>query len=307
MADHITLDNIKDHTISDTTALTSPKTIRKEFICGSKSFDLGLRTYIMGVLNITPDSFYDGGQYLDPGAALRRVAQMVEEGADVVDVGGESTRPGSQGVSLDEELGRVIPVIDAIIKEFDIAVSVDTTKSQVAKAALDAGASIVNDIGGLRFDPEIARVVAASDAGLVVMHTPSRPHDMQENTEYHSLLQDVIDALRNSVDVAKSRGVRPESIVVDPGFGFGKTTAQNLLLLKSLSSFSVLNKPVLIGTSNKSFIGDVLEMGVEERLEGTAATVALGVLGGASFVRVHDVKTMKRIVRMVEAVLAAGN
>lgn len=273
------------------------------FKCRDTEFDLSTRTHIMGVLNTTPDSFYDGGNYTHLDAALKHAEKMIEEGADIIDIGGESTRPGSLGVSLELELQRVIPLIREIRKRFDIPLSIDTTKSAVARQALDEGAKIVNDISGLTFDPEIARVSSEFGAGIVLTHTTSRPLDMQSKTEYRSLLEDIKQSLKNSVNIAESKGVNPFSIIVDPGFGFGKTVEQNLAILKYLKSLQELGKPILIGTSNKSFIGKVLDTPAGERIEGTAATIAVGILNGASIIRVHETGYMKRVSQMIDAIL----
>ncbi len=273
------------------------------FKCRDTEFDLSLRTHIMGVLNTTPDSFYDGGNYSQIDAALKHVEKMIEEGADIIDIGGESTRPGSLPVSAKEELERVIPVIKEIRKRFDIPLSIDTTKSEVALRALEEGVKIVNDISALTFDPEIADAASKYGAGLVLSHTTSRPRDMQSKTSYGSLIEDIKLPLRISVKLAEHRGVRPRSIVVDPGFGFGKTVEQNLAILKHLNSFLELGKPILIGTSNKSFIGKVLDAEAGDRTEGTAATVAVGILNGASIIRVHETGYMKRVSQMIDAIL----
>lgn len=273
------------------------------FKCRDTEFDLSSRTHIMGVLNTTPDSFYDGGNYTHLDAALKQAEKMMEEGADIIDIGGESTRPGSLPVSVEKELERVIPVVRGIRKRFDIPLSVDTTKSAVARRALDEGASIVNDISGLRFDPDIADVAHDYGAGIVLTHTTSRPLDMQSNTEYGSLLGDIKLSLKNSVNIAELKGVNPASIVIDPGFGFGKTVEQNLAILKYLKSFLELNKPILIGTSNKTFIGKVLDAPTGDRIEGTAATIAIGILNGASIIRVHETGYMKRVSQMIDAIL----
>jgi len=283
-------------------ATTSP--LRKNiFKCRDKELRLGTKTIIMGVLNLTPDSFYDGGKYTQTDKALKHVERMIEEGADIIDIGGESTRPGSLGISELQECERIIPAITEIHKRFDIILSVDTTKSGVALEALKEGASIINDISGFNFDEKIAEVAAHYGAGVVLAHTSSRPKDMQHNTQYKSLLQDVVKSLRTSIDIAQHRGIDKNSIIVDPGFGFGKTVEQNLTLLKNLKELRELGKPILIGTSNKSFIGKTLNAGIDERLEGTAATVAIGIINGASIVRVHDIAQMKRVSTMVDAVL----
>jgi len=262
------------------------------------------KTYIMGVLNVTPDSFSDGGGFVEVDRALRRIDEMINEGADIIDIGGESTRPGSNGISEQEELRRVIPVIKEANKRFDTPLSIDTTKAKVAEEALEEGVSMVNDISGLKFDPMIADIASKHRAALVLMHTTSRPADMQRKTKYKSLIDDIIESLRNSIALAEAKGNHTKSIVIDPGFGFGKTANQNLYILKELNKFSTLQKPILIGTSRKSFIGELIGSNkLDDRLEGTAATVAIGIINGASIVRVHDVRYMKRVAAVVDAVL----
>lgn len=273
------------------------------FKCRDRELLLGSRTYIMGILNATPDSFYDGGRYYNLDDALRRIEMMIVEGADIIDIGGESARPGSVGVSEEEELRRTVPLIKQARKQFDVVLSIDTTKSDVAREALEEGASIVNDISGLKFDPDIALVAAKYKAGLVLMHTTSHPHDMQSKAEYNEIISDITRSLTESIELAEKKGVDPESILIDPGFGFGKTLSHNLTLLKRLSEFLALGKPILIGTSRKSFIGKTVGNS-EETLEGTAATVAVGIMNGASVIRVHDVLYMKRVAKMVDAVLS---
>jgi len=257
----------------------------------------------MGVLNITPDSFYDGGKFNSRDKALWQVEKMLHEGADIIDVGGESTRPGSSPITEAEEIDRVIPVIKEIQKHFDTIISIDTTKPEVANMALQEGASVINDISGLNFDIRIADIAAKYGAGLVLMHTPTRPGDMQNHTHYKSIIDDISSYLAASINKAEDRGVSPESIIIDPGFGFGKTVTQNLVLLKELCEFTKLGKPLLIGTSNKSFIGKVLDNEVDERIFGTAATVALGILNGASIVRAHNVLEMKHVSKVIDAVM----
>lgn len=256
----------------------------------------------MGILNVTPDSFHDGGRHTSLDAALRHAEKMAVEGADIIDIGGESTRPGSEGVSEEEELNRVVPVIKEIAKRFDIPLSIDTTKPEVARAALSEGASIVNDISGLKFGTGLAGAAAEYGAAMVLMHTSSRPRDMQQKTEYESLIDDIIASLRESVRKAVDAGVGEENIIIDPGFGFGKTAAQNLTILKELGRFLEIGRPLLIGTSQKSFVGAVTGSVSGDRLEGTAATVAIGIINGASIVRVHDVGYMKKVALMADAV-----
>ncbi len=274
------------------------------FKCGAHSLKLHERTHIMGILNLTPDSFHDGGKYGDVDSALRHAGAMIEEGADIIDIGGESTRPGSSGVTEEEELRRVIPVIREIRKRFDTALSIDTTKERVAREALSEGVSIVNDISGLTYSRGLAEAASGCGAGMVLMHTPSRPADMQSKTGYGSLIDDILFSLGRSAGKAVQAGVGAESIIIDPGFGFGKTAAQNLTILKNLERFGEFGFPVMIGTSNKSFIAGITGGGSEDRLLGTAATLAIGIMNGASVVRVHDVAQMRPVVRMADA--AAG-
>jgi dihydropteroate synthase len=256
----------------------------------------------MGILNVTPDSFSDGGAYLDRSAAVDRALAMVEEGADIIDVGGESTRPGAEDVPADLELERVIPVVEAVAGASRVPISIDTTKATVAKAALEAGAVIVNDISALRFDPALPGVVESSGAGVVLMHMQGRPRTMQSNPTYGNVVADVAAELGSWADQAQRAGIAREHIVVDPGIGFGKTRKHNLLLLKHFDRLRELGFPVLVGASRKSFIGTTLEVPVDQRLEGTAAVTAWVVAQGAAIVRVHDVREMVRVVRMVEAI-----
>jgi len=264
---------------------------------------LNSKTLIMGILNVTPDSFYDGGKYNTIKQALIHTEQMISEGADIIDVGGESTRPGSNSVSQKEELRRVIPIIDAINKNFEIPVSIDTTKSMVARQALDSGATIVNDISGLRFDPALADIVSKYEAQIILCHTSSRPVDMQKKTLYENIVEDIYNYLENSIKISEDCGILSDNISIDPGFGFGKTANHNLLLLKSLSKFKKLDKKVVIGTSMKSFIGKILQSDdIEQRILGTFATIVISILNGADIVRVHDVKKMKVAVQIADSV-----
>lgn len=267
------------------------------------SFDLSSRPLVMGILNVTPDSFSDGGLYVEVDAAVERALQMVREGADIIDIGGESTRPGSDPVPLEEELRRVIPVIEAISKEVDVPISIDTYKAEVARQALRAGASIVNDISGLRFDPEMASTVAKASAGVVIMHIKGTPKDMQQDPQYDDLFGEINTYLAEGIEIARANGVREEYIALDPGIGFGKQPEHNLQIIKYLDRFSIHGRPILVGPSRKSFIGLVLG-GVppSERIEGTAGAVAISVLNGASIVRVHDVKTMVPVVKVAWAI-----
>jgi len=271
-----------------------------EFVKGS----LDLRgTAVCGILNVTDDSFSDGGLYYgDTGKAVDRVDQMVDEGADMIDIGGESSRPGAKPVSADEECGRVMPVMEKVAGRLGVPVSIDTWKAQVASRALQAGASIVNDITGLRGDPDMAEVVSSSGAGIVLMHMQGNPQNMQRAPHYDDVIAEIKQFLRAAVDRAVSAGVDRNKIMVDPGIGFGKKAEHNLEIIRKLDEFKTLGLPVLIGVSRKSVIGHVLGLPVEERLEGTAALVACSVLNGADIVRVHDVKFMRRVADMVDAV-----
>jgi len=257
----------------------------------------------MGILNVTPDSFSDGGLHLDKSAAIRRVLQMVEEGADIIDIGGESTRPGSEPVAIEEELRRTIPVIEALAKKISVPLSIDTCKSEVARRALDAGASIVNDISGLRFDTQMAKVVSERKVPVVIMHIKGAPMDMQKNPVYEALIPEIMDYLRGGIRLALESGVAEDRIIIDPGMGFGKTLEHNLEIIHNLYEFTLLGKPLLIGPSRKAFTGSVLG-GVppEARLEGTAATVAISIMNGANMVRVHDVKEMVRVAKVADAI-----
>lgn len=260
-------------------------------------------TIIMGVLNVTPDSFYDGGRYVEPKSAIERAIEMADQGADIIDVGGESARPGADPVPEDVELGRVLPVVRAIARELDIPISVDTYKSRVAAAALEAGASFINDITGLHKDPDMASVIASYDAGVIIMHSRGDPKTMQDNPVYQDVVSEVRAYLEAGCERALSAGIAPERIWIDPGFGFGKTLEHNLELLRRLGEFKSIGFPIMVGTSNKSMIGQVLGVSVGERSEGTAATVAASIIFGAHGVRVHDVLTMRRVAQMTDAIV----
>ncbi len=274
--------------------------------CRKRTFTLGKQTLLMGVLNVTPDSFSDGGIFFDKEKAIAHGLKMVEEGADFIDIGGESTRPGSKPLGLDEELRRVIPVIESLAKDVDVPISIDTYKSAVAKKAIDAGAQIINDISGLHLDPSLSQVAAKEDVPLVLMHIRGNPETMQKKIHYESLFSEIIQYLKDSIQRAESAGVDPEQIIIDPGIGFGKTVEDNLLILKNLQEFKILGKPLLLGTSRKSFIGKILNADVTERLEGTLSTIVVGVLNGAHIIRCHDVIQAKRAIAIADAVRQAG-
>lgn len=266
---------------------------------GNAVFHRGGKTYVMGILNVTPDSFSDGGQWNDKDKALRRVAEMQKEGADIVDVGGESTRPGYTPLSEQEEIERVVPIIEAIKSRFDIPVSLDTYKSGVAEAGIAAGADLINDVRGLKHDGKMAEVIALS--GLPCCLTHSR-----QEAVYDDFMQDVILDLSESVHLAERAGIAEDKIIVDPGVGFGKTYEQNLEILNRLEQLHTFGYPIMLGCSRKSVIGLTLGLPVHDRVEGTLATTVMGVMKGCSFVRVHDVKENVRAVRMTEAILQKG-
>jgi dihydropteroate synthase len=259
------------------------------------------RTRIMGVLNVTPDSFSDGGRYLKPEDAVRRAVEMAEQGADMIDIGGESSRPGAKSISEKEEICRVIPVIRSIKKSTPITLSVDTHKSGVARRALEEGASIINDITALG-DPEMAGVIAEFDAGVVLMHMKGTPEVMQDDPCYRDVVGEVIEYLRAAVEKAQDAGISPDKIIVDPGIGFGKKLEHNLAIIESLSRLKELEKPILVGTSRKFFIGELTGKDVAGRIFGTAASVAASVMNGADIVRVHDVGSTRDVIRVVDAI-----
>lgn len=280
--------------------------LRKDYkiVCKGTILDLSARTHIMGIVNVTPDSFSDGGQCLDPNKAVAHAQKIAAQGADIIDIGGESTRPGAESVSVEHELARIIPVITRITGELPTPISVDTYKSAVAEKAIQAGASIVNDISGLRFSPDMARVVAEHGAAVVIMHIKGTPRDMQHNPVYADVVGEIKTYLEESIERALNAGVAEEQILIDPGIGFGKTREHNLEILNRLGEFRVLGRPIVVGTSRKKFIGAILNLPQpEQRIEGTAATVALGIERGACVMRVHDVAQMVRVARMTDAIL----
>jgi len=270
-----------------------------------RSLPYGERTLVMGVLNVTPDSFSDGGQFFSFDQAIAHAEQMIDEGADIIDIGGESTRPGSEFVSVEEELRRVIPITERLTANASIPLSIDTTKPSVARAALEAGAEIVNDVSALRFDPSLADEIEKANAGLILMHSRGTPKTMQQLPPVEDIMTEVIDGLRESVAVAQQHGVAPESIAVDPGIGFGKTAEQNLELIAKLDQLAreFADFPIMIGTSRKSFIGKLLDGApADQRLYGTIASVAASVLNGAHIVRVHDVKAAVEAIKVADAI-----
>ena len=265
-------------------------------IIGGKQFDTDNKTYIMGILNVTPDSFSDGGRFNSLDNACRHAEKMIREGVDILDVGGESTRPGHVQISDEEEIERVVPVIEVLKDKFDIPISVDTYKSKVAEAAILAGADLINDIWGLKYDSKMAEVISKHHVACCLMHN-------RENTEYQNFLNDVLDDLRETIRIAKQAGIAEDKIILDPGIGFAKTYEMNLEMLKHLEVVQELGYPVLLGTSRKSVIGLTLDLPPQEREEGTLATTVLGIMKGCSFVRVHDVEKNYRAIKMMEAIL----
>jgi dihydropteroate synthase len=267
---------------------------------GPLEYDLSSRTYIVGVLNVTPDSFSDGGKFFSTSNAIEHALRMTEEGADIIDIGGESTRPGSDPVSVEEEMRRVIPVMEAISARVQVPISIDTCKSTVARKALEAGASVINDISGLTFDPEMAGVAAQYGATVVIMHMKGTPKTMQVDPVYNDVIGEIGDFLIQQARVAEAHGV--SQIIVDPGIGFGKKLEHNLEIFRRLKELAELDYPLMIGPSRKSFIGMILDLPVDSRLEGTAAAVAVSILNGANLIRVHDVQAMKRVAQIIDAI-----
>lgn len=262
---------------------------------GNRTFHVAEKTYIMGILNLTPDSFSDGGRFNNKDAAMKQAERMVEEGADIIDIGGESTRPGYQKITEEEEIDRTAPIIELVKDRFDIPISIDTYKANVARAALQAGADMVNDIWGLKYDSAMAGVIAESNVACALMHN-------RENTGYHNFMEDVKSDLGETINIANGAGIARDKIILDPGVGFAKTYEHNLEIICKLKELDELGFPILLGTSRKSVIGLALDLPIEERLEGTLVTTVLGVEAGCAFVRVHDVLPNKRAVRMAEAI-----
>ena len=265
---------------------------------GNKEFNIGERTYVMGILNVTPDSFSDGGKFNTIDMALKRVEKLIKDGADIIDIGGESTRPNFEEVSEEDEIGRVVPIIKAIKEKFDIPISIDTYKSKTAEAAIAAGADMINDIWGFKKDPNMAKVAAKYNVPCVLMHN-------RKEAKYDNLMKDLMYDLEESINIALDAGVSRENIILDPGIGFAKTLEQNLIVMNNLDIIKALELPLLLGTSRKSMIGLTLDLPVDERVEGTIATTVLGITKGCEFIRVHDVLENKRACVMTDAILRA--
>ena len=263
---------------------------------GNREFDLKNHCYVMGILNVTPDSFSDGGRWNQLDAAKKHTEDMIREGAAIIDIGGESTRPGYEKISDEEEISRVVPMIEMVKKEFGVPVSVDTYKSGVAEAALQAGADLVNDIWGLKADEKLAGVIAKYDVPCCLMHN-------RDNTDYQDFRKELLDDLRETIAIAKKAGIKEDKIILDPGVGFGKTYEHNLIAIHHMDDLKELGYPILLGTSRKSVVGLTLDLPASERVEGTMVTTVFGVMQGAAFVRVHDVKENFRAIQMTEAIL----
>lgn len=292
--------------LRNTDAGISFLTMRKRYslVLKDRQLPLGDRTIVVGVLNVTPDSFSDGGEHFDLDQAVEHALRMESDGADIIEVGGESTRPGSERVSVSDELARVIPVLEKLKEKLNVPIAVDTYKSQIARAAVESGASIINDISSLRFDPVIADVVAETQTLLVLMHMRGEPSTMQKIEPSKDIFADMETDLNEAIRLAESRGVRREQVVIDPGIGFGKTLEQNLAIINHLERFKGFDLPLMVGTSRKSFIGRITGRPADERLFGTAASVAAAIMRGAHIIRVHDVKEMVEVARITDAIMA---
>jgi dihydropteroate synthase len=272
------------------------------FVLRGRVLPLADRVHIMGVLNVTPDSFSDGGRHMHPDAAVAHALSMVEQGADVLDIGAESTKPGAVPIDEAEERRRLIPIVRAICRQTTIPVSIDTTKASIAQEALDVGAALINDISALRFDARMGDVVAKSGAGLILMHMQGNPQTMQYAAQYTNVAEEVWQFLKTRLDAAKQAGIHPDRILLDPGIGFGKNCQHNVVLLDRLDAFHTLGRPLVVGVSRKAFIGKILGRPIDERLMGTAGAVAVAVIKGARMVRVHDVAPIRDVVRIIEAI-----
>jgi len=277
---------------------------RDELVIADKKFNMDRDVLIMGILNVTPDSFYDGGYYFEKDKAYRRVDAIVSEGADIIDVGGMSTRPGSLPVASEEEIERVIPVIEYIKKNYNILISADTYRSEVASRAIDAGAQIINDISGLSINENMSGVIARYGVSVIIMHIKGTPENMQKNPHYENVIDEIYDYLEDRASMAVSSGIGPEKIIIDPGIGFGKTLEHNLEIINKISEFKMMGYPVMMGMSRKSFIGGVLDLPVEERLEGSLAAAVYAAINGVNILRVHDVKETVRAVKVAKSIVS---
>lgn len=276
-------------------------------LINNKKFDFENKTYTMGILNLTPDSFSDGGSYTDVETAVKRAKKMVEEGVDIIDVGAESTRPGADYIEEETELKRILPVIKRLVTEVDVPISIDTYKSRVAEECIKVGAHIINDIKGLKGDPDMAKVVAKYGVSVIIMHIQGDPQNMQKNPEYDNIIEDIKGSLEESIDIAVKAGVSPKNIILDPGIGFGKTFEGNLEIIKKLCEFKKLEYPILIGASRKGFIGNILGTPPLDRLEGNLAVAVISAYNGASIIRVHEVKETVRALKVADSVKLIKN
>ncbi|UUV18975.1 dihydropteroate synthase [Fusobacteria bacterium ZRK30] len=271
-------------------------------LINNKKFDFENKTYTMGILNLTPDSFSDGGSYTDVEVAIKRAKKMVEEGVDIIDVGAESTRPGADYIEEEEELKRILPVIKRLVTEVDVPISIDTYKSRVAEECIKVGAHIINDIKGLKGDPNMAGVIAKYGVSVIIMHIKGDPKNMQKNPEYDNIIEDVKESLEESIEIAVKAGICPKNIILDPGIGFGKTFEDNLEIIKKLCEFKKLEYPILIGASRKGFIGNILGTPPLDRVEGNLAIAVISAYNGASIIRVHEVKETVRALKVADSV-----
>lgn len=271
-----------------------------------KIFELGQRTWLVGVVNVTPDSFFDGGLYFEPARAIDRALALAAEGADIIDIGGESSRPGSNPIPAKEEKKRILPVVEVLKQKNSVLISVDTTKAEVAEAALAAGADIINDISAGRFDPRMLPIAARSGAAVILMHMKGTPRTMQIAPHYDDVLGEVKAFLSERLEAAESCGLPRESILLDPGIGFGKQLDHNLILLNNLGALAELGRPLVVGISRKSFLGKILKVEAQDRLEGTIAAAVVSILRGASLLRVHDIQAVKQAVAVAEAIMSQG-
>lgn len=271
-----------------------------------KTFELGQRTWLVGVVNVTPDSFFDGGLYFEPARAIDRALALAAEGADIIDIGGESSRPGSNPIPAKEEKKRILPVVEVLKQKNSVLISVDTTKAEVAEAALAAGADIINDISAGRFDPRMLPIAARSGAAVILMHMKGTPRTMQIAPHYDDVLGEVKAFLSERLEAAESCGLPRESILLDPGIGFGKQIDHNLILLNNLGALAELGRPLVVGISRKSFLGKILKVEAQDRLEGTIAAAVVSILRGASLLRVHDIQAVKQAVAVAEAIMSQG-
>jgi dihydropteroate synthase len=277
---------------------------KKSFRIGKKKFDLISNTLVMGIINVTPDSFFDGGKYNHKDQAVKRISEMITDGADIIDIGGLSSRPGSKPVSLEEELERTIPVIESVSNNFDTLISIDTYRSEIALEAISAGAHMVNDISAFNMDKNMAGMVADKGVSVTLMHMQGKPEDMQKNPQYENVVDEIYEYLDGKANDAIGAGISPDKIILDPGIGFGKTLDHNLSILNKISEFSTMGYPIMVGASRKSFIGAILDLPVEDRLEGSLAAAVWSVINGANILRVHDVAETVRAVKTARSIMS---